>query len=184
MYGTKQSDANCWGNSNKGSLVLGNCCYRFGKPVSHAKVLGGWGHAPTFSAKTLLIDLTHCPTDIETITDTIDSTTIPEANRISRVARCLPIAVAVAAFELSRYPERSLGLSLGIVDFRPSLGMIPSSCQYAAVCGNYPQCMDHGHCLEFEDQHAQMFGLEMNAGTKISNSVDNGRTLNQRFSKV
>jgi hypothetical protein len=32
-----------------------------------------------------------------------------------------------------------------------SLGLIPDGCPNAAVCLNFPVCMDTGHCLGFED---------------------------------
>jgi hypothetical protein len=45
-------------------------------------------------------------------------------------------------------------------DFRPVLRMIPGSCPYEAVCGNYPRCFDEG-CLGFNDQRSVVFAREL-----------------------
>jgi hypothetical protein len=58
------------------------------------------------------------------------------------------IAVAVAAFELSRYPERQLGPSLGIVEYTPApcrTGMWYDE-QMMMTCHKYPGCWEKGPC--------------------------------------
>ena len=70
------------------------------------------------------------------------------------------VAVALAANELTKPEPYRPPLQLGIVSRYPSLGMIPGSCPYEAVCGNFPECIDVGRCLEFKDQRAQFFANE------------------------
>lgn len=70
------------------------------------------------------------------------------------------VAVALAANELVKARSDLLPPELCIIcDVRrPSLGMIPDSCPYAAVCGNYPSCLDAGYCLGFKDERDKCFG--------------------------
>jgi hypothetical protein len=71
------------------------------------------------------------------------------------------VAVAMAANELTKPELRCPAPQLGILDFdfRSSLGMIPGSCPYEAVCGNCPQCLDDG-CLGFKDERPLVFARE------------------------
>jgi len=70
------------------------------------------------------------------------------------------VAVALAANQLAKGRPPLLSPELGIVyrDVRTSLGMIPGSCPYEAVCGNYPTCLDECRCLGFKDERAKCFG--------------------------
>jgi hypothetical protein len=70
------------------------------------------------------------------------------------------VAVALAASLLAKGRPPLLSPELGIVyrDVRPCLGMIPGSCPYEAVCGNFPSCLDENHCLGFKDERAKCFG--------------------------
>jgi hypothetical protein len=61
----------------------------------------------------------------------------------------MAIAVALAAFELSRFPEPSLGPSLGIVDRTPAPWRRSSLWydeQVMMTCHKYPGCWDKGPC--------------------------------------
>jgi hypothetical protein len=72
-------------------------------------------------------------------------------------AVAVALAVHQAITQLPPLPFDSMPF-----DLRPSLaslGMIPDRCPYAARCGNFPTCLDIGHCLGFE-------------GSAISTSVE------------
>jgi hypothetical protein len=86
------------------------------------------------------------------------------------------VVVAVAASELMKQAPCQPGLQLGIVDrdVRSSLRMIPGSCPYEAVCGNFPQCMDAGHCLDFDDQRSLAFAHEISVNRKFPSSPNLG----------
>jgi hypothetical protein len=64
-------------------------------------------------------------------------------------------AVALAlALSKAINQEKALSVEAVFPDLRPSpesLGQIPESCTKAAVCGNFPDCLDAGHCLGFKD---------------------------------
>jgi len=64
-------------------------------------------------------------------------------------------AVAVAlAVSIALKQPRPLPFELVFPDLGPSpesLGQRPESCIKAAVCGNFPDCWDAGHCLGFKD---------------------------------
>jgi hypothetical protein len=72
------------------------------------------------------------------------------------------VVVALATNELLKQQPNQPALQFGTIarDVHSSLGMIPGSCPYEAVCGNYPECMDARQCLDFKDERALVFARE------------------------
>ena len=60
----------------------------------------------------------------------------------------LPVALALAASELTKRPSPLPPLQLGIVDRSP-LDLIPGICPLEAICANFPRCMDERSCQGF-----------------------------------
>ena len=64
----------------------------------------------------------------------------------------LAVVVALGANELSKETLTTIGPILGIVESHPSLGLIPDRCPVAAICANFPRCLDVGSCQDFKDE--------------------------------
>lgn len=64
----------------------------------------------------------------------------------------LAVVVALGANELSKETLTTIGPILGISNRSPSLGLIPDRCPVAAICANYPRCLDLGSCQDFIDE--------------------------------
>ena len=62
------------------------------------------------------------------------------------------ISVALAAFKLSDMETVPTPFALGEVESEPSLGLIPTNCHLAAICANFPNCMDGDRCLGFKEE--------------------------------
>ena len=65
----------------------------------------------------------------------------------------LAVVVALCVNELSKSQGVATAPQLGIIENGSNpLGLIPCSCPLAAICKNFPTCLDAGMCQGFEGE--------------------------------
>jgi len=79
----------------------------------------------------------------------------------------LAIVLAMCSSELSKYQGVITPPQLGILEIsRNNLNLIPSRCPVAAICRNFPNCLDEGSCQGFKDERVTVLPRHL-SGDKV-----------------